>query len=192
MGAYENYRAELKKRDDCVRCRYNERCKEQDYTSQRKQKQSQLSSCKSKKKSDERRLDDVKDILKVLDKKGGWFSSNVPDAISAAQHALTELDESFRKSMKLTGGRAASNMESAFKVKSVRSDRDSSDALSEYERVCRELEQNVSELDRTIKNLNTSISQLSQKIRSCQSRQNQLSREIRDHEYWMSYRKKRI
>ena len=192
MGAYENYRAEMKARDDCVRCRYNERCKERDYTAQRNQKNSQLSSCKTRKKSDERRLSSVREILKVLDKKGGWFSSNVPDAISEAKRSLSELDESFRKSMKLTGGRAAANMETAFKVKNVRDDRDSADALSEYERVCRDLEQSVADLNKTINSLNSSISQLNQKIRSCQNRQNQLSRDIRDHEYWMSYWKKRI
>ena len=86
---------------------------EQSYVSQKKSATSKMNALSTQKVNLEKRLSGIVNIIKMLEGTGGWFSANVPNAISKATSALNKTIDSYRSCIKMSGVVAAS-LKSAF------------------------------------------------------------------------------
>ncbi len=160
---------------------------EQSYISQRSSASSQLNNAKAQKVNLEKRLEGVEKIIKMLEGTGGWFSTNVPNAIQTAKNKLKQADNSYRSSIKVTGGIAAASIESAFATKAVEEDANSANALNEFKKERTRLEQAISELNSQINNLAATIANLTSSINACNETQASLQSAMNSYAYDMNH-----
>lgn len=162
---------------------------EQTYREEKKNAVSRKNELASQKLNFEDRLEGIVKIISMLEGTGGWFTANVPDSIGKAQRALTKTDNSFNSCIKLTGGGSAS-METAFAMKTVDADQNSSSALQAYRAEKTRLEGQLEELRRQIDSLSEQISSLTGKINSCNAEQWSLQSSMNSYAYDMNHYKK--
>ena len=123
----------------------------------------------------------------MLEGTGGWFSTNVPNAIQTAKNKLKQADNSYRSSIKVTGGIAAASIESAFATKAVEEDANSANALNEFKKERTRLEQAISELNSQINNLAATIANLTSSINACNETQASLQSAMNSYAYDMNH-----
>ncbi len=163
---------------------------EQSYVSQKSSATSQKAALSSQKVSFEKRLSGVENIIKMLEGSGGWFSTNVPNAISKASSSLSKAETSYRNSIKLSGGIAAASLENAFETKTVEGEIHSANALQQYKSEKIRLEQEIANLKTQISTLSNTISTLTSKINSCNATQASLRSSMNSYAYEMNHFKK--
>lgn len=163
---------------------------EQGYVSQRNSANTQLSSLSSQKVNFEKRLSGIEKIIKMLEGNGGWFSTNVPDAITKVVSALKKTDVSYRNSVRMTGGVAAASIETAFATQTVEGESHSASALQQYKSEKARLEQEIANLKSQISSLSATISSLTSKINSCNSTQAALRSTMNSCAYEMNHYKR--
>lgn len=163
---------------------------EQSYISQKNSAASQISSLSSQKLSFEKRLSGIENIIKMLEGSGGWFSISVPSAIAKVTTALKKADDSYRNSMKLSGGAGAASLETVFETKSVEGDSRSASALQQYKAEKARLEQQIADLKTQISSLSSMISSLTSKINACNATQATLRSTMNSSAYEMNHYEK--
>ena len=160
---------------------------EQSYAAERSAANSQMSSLSAQKLNFEKRLEGIENIIKMLEGSGGWFSANVPGAISKAISSIQKTDTSYHQSIRMTGGSATASLETAFKAKTVEEDNNSASALQGYKAEKARLEQSIAELKAQIATLSSLISSLSSKISACSSEQAVLQTTMNASAYEMNH-----
>lgn len=153
---------------------------------QRQNASSKISSFKNDKINFERRLEGIKNIIKTLEGNGGWFSTNVPEAIDKANKALDKADSSYAKSIRVSAIHAAS-LNTAFHVKSVENDRNSAEALQQYRNERDSLAKKIEDLRQSIAQLNADVEMCSRKIRECSALQSSLRSKMFSYSFEMNH-----
>lgn len=187
--AYDYYKA--KYNSAASQKRSSER-QEQTYISEKKSAVNKRDQLRDQVLNFEDRLEGIDKIIAMLEGTGGWFTANVPEAISKTQRTLSKADGSLRECIKLTGGAAAASMETAFAVKTVEGDYRSAAALQAFRSERERLSGQLQELNNQINSLSEQISTLSGKISSCNSQQWDLQRSMNSYAYDMNHYKKYI
>lgn len=163
--------------------------KEQNYQAQKKQNKTKIKNLKSQKVNFEKRVDDIKRVIKMLE--GGSFVVNdVPDKISKANSKLDKVDNSFIKSIKVSGGNSSANFHDSFSVKSVQAESHSSAALQQLKKEKTRVEQEINNVNNQINSLSSSIDELNRKINSCNSYQRTLRSNMLSYAYEMNHFKR--
>ena len=163
---------------------------EQSYISQKSQANSQINALSSQKINFERRLRGIEGIIKMLEGSGGFFSKNVPATISKATNALNKVDNSYRKSIRRTGGGSDARLATAFEIKTVEGHPNSSNALQQYKAEKARLEQELQNLKNQLNNLSALVSQLNSKINACNATQASLQSSMNSYAYEMNHYRK--
>lgn len=163
---------------------------EQAYISEKKSVTAQWNSLSTQKVNFEKRLEGVEEIIKMMEGTGGWFSTNVPDAIEKAQRSISKTDSSFRSCMRLSGGVGAASLENAFKPKTVAADVHASSALAAFKAEKARLEQEIANLNTQLTNLASMVSSLTKKINACNATQASLQSSMNSYAYDMNHYKK--
>lgn len=185
--AYQYYKS--KYYSAAARKRESEK-QEQSYIEEKKSTIAERDSTRNQKLNFEKRVEGIEKIIKLMEGNSGWFSANVPEAITKAQQSLSRTDSSFRSSMKLSGAGGAASLEKAFKVKTVEEDRHSASALAQFKAEKARLEEEISNLNRQIDNLSGLISSLTGKINACNAEQASLRSAMNSYAYDMNHYKK--
>lgn len=141
--------------------------KQQEYNSQKSSAVSQKNSKLEKKLNFEKRLEGIERIIAMLEGTGGLFVENVPETIRKAQKSLAKTDESFRASIRLSGGNPAPSFEDAFETKTVEADAHTAAALQAFKMEKNRLQQEIADLNAQISSLSDLIDSLNRKINSC-------------------------
>lgn len=162
---------------------------EESYRAQKKTANSKLKTASTRRKNFEKRLSGIEKIIESLEGRGGWFSTDVPAAISKASSALQSADESYRKSIRMSGVPAAS-LSDAFEIKTVEGDSNSASALREYKAEKARLEQGIAELKGKISSLSAEVSSLTSKINACNNVQADLRKTMVSCAFEMQHYKK--
>lgn len=160
---------------------------ERSYVSQKSTAKSQLSSAKSQKINFEKRLQGIKDIIGMLEGRGGWFSTDVPGEIDKATKNLSKTEDSFRKSIVREGATAPKSLEDALEIKTVEGHQRSASALQQFKNEKVRLEQEIANLKAKINNLESTISSLTSKINSCNMTQAYLQSSMNSYAYDMNH-----
>lgn len=163
---------------------------EQSYASEKNAATSKMNGLSAQKLNFEKRLEGIENIIKMLEGSGGWFSTNVPGAISKAVSSIKKADTSYRQSIRMSGGVAAASLETAFKAKGVEEDGNSASALQGYKAEKARLEQSIADIKAQIAALSGLISSLSSKISACSADQAALQRTMNSSAYEMNHYKK--
>lgn len=140
---------------------------EQTYFSQKSAATMKMGDFSAQKVNFEKRLEGIIEIIKMLEGSRGCFATNVPSTISKATSTIQKTEISYKQSIKLTGGMAAANLETAFDVKTVEGDQRSALALQAYKAEKIRLEQSIADLKSQITSLSNQISILSKQISAC-------------------------
>ena len=143
----------------------------------------QISSSRSEKINFEKRLQGIRDIIKMLEG-GGFFSTDVPATIRDANTTLTSTNDSYHKCIRLSEGGAA-DMENVFQAQSVPDDQNSGRALEEFKAAARELDAAIKDLERRIANLEGQMGELTKKINACSAEQASLRKTMWSSSYDM-------
>ncbi len=149
---------------------WNLRAAERDHQEYRSQKSAAVGkrdNLSQQKVNFEKRLEGIERIIAMLEGTGGLFTENVPETIRKAQKSLSKTDESFRSSIRLTGGSAAPSFENAFETKSVEADAHTASALQAFKREKNRLEKEIENLKIQISRLSELIDDLNRKISAC-------------------------
>ena len=149
---------------------WNLRAAERDHQEYRSQKSAAVSkrdNLSEQKMNFEKRMEGIERIIAILEGTGGMFTENAPEAIRKAQKSLTKTDESFRSSIRLTGGGSAASFETAFETKSVEADEHTESALQAFKREKNHLEQKIDDLRTQISRLSDLIDDLNRKMSAC-------------------------
>lgn len=141
--------------------------KQQEYNSQKRSAVSRKNSLSEQKVNFEKRLEGIERIIAMLEGTGGLFVENVPETIRKAQKSLTKTDESFRASIRLSGGNPAPSFEDAFETKTVEADAHTAAALRAFKTEKNRLQQEIADLSAQISSLSDLIDSLNRKINSC-------------------------
>lgn len=165
---------------------------EQNYFLERNTKTSEISSLSFQKLNFEKRLEGIARIIKMLEGNAGWFSTNVPAAISKVVSSLSNTEASYTNSIKVLGGAACASLENAFETKSIENDSHSASALQQYKSEKAKLEQELSNLKSRIAALSEEITSLTNQINSCISTQASLQSSMYSFAYEMNHYKKFI
>lgn len=144
---------------------------EQSYISQKNAAATKMKDLSAQKINFEKRLEGIIKIIKMLEGSSGWFSTNVPSAISKATSTILKTDTSYKQCIRMTGGVAAASLETAFSIKTVEGDYRSASALQAYKNEKTRLEQSISDLKSQISSLSNQISILSRQISACNATQ---------------------
>lgn len=144
---------------------------EQAYLSQKSAVTSKMNDFSVQKLNFEKRLEGIIKIIKMLEGSGGWFTTNVPSAISKATSTIQKTDTSYKRSIRMTGGMAAASLETVFAVKTVEGDYRSASALQAYKSEKTRLEQSIANLNSQIASLSSQISLLNKQISACNAAQ---------------------
>lgn len=163
---------------------------EQSYIEEKNSSIAERDSAQNQKLNFEKRVEGIEKIIKMLEGNCGWFSANVPEAITKAQQSLSRTDSSFRSSMRLSGAGGTASLETAFKVKTVEDDSNSTSALTQFRAEKARLEEEISNLNRQIENLSSMISSLTGKINACNAEQESLRSAMNSYAYDMNHYKK--
>lgn len=134
----------------------------------------------------EKRRAGVEQIVRILE------SGSVPKAISDVNNSLTKAQESFSKSIRLSGGGQGCDLQAAFRTKGVSEDPNTSFALSEYKKEIERIVNEIQHLNQTISLLNAQVDTLNSKIRNCEDMQNSLRHKMNESAYEMDYYKQFI
>ena len=164
--------------------------KERGYISERNAATAKINALNPQKTNLEKRLRGVEEIIKMMEGKGGWFSANVPESIERAKNAVTKTDESFRRSIKLSGGISAACLETAFKTKTVSEDEHTASALSAFIAERNRLEEKLALINKQITDVSSQISSLKRKIDACNAEQASLRSSMNSYLYDMNHYKK--
>lgn len=160
---------------------------EQQYLNEKSAASSQIKNLSTDRVNFEKRLKGIEEIIKILEGNGGWFSTNIPQAISQAQHSLERAQESFQKSIVLSGGSNRASLSEAFALKTVEADANSSAALQEYRKEKNRLEQEIANIKQQVANLEVAIAQLVRQIKSCNIEQSSLRSSMNSYAYEMNH-----
>ena len=160
------------------------------YRTEKATAQSTMNNLRSDKINFEKRLKGIEDIIKMLEGNGGWFSNNVPDAISKAGKQLEKAEESYKGSIRLTGGGTQASLETAFHTPTVGEESHSAAALTAYKQEKTRLEQAIADVNRQLGSLSSTIDNLNQKIRDCNATQASLSSSMWSSAYDMNHYRK--
>ena len=163
---------------------------ERAYISERNAAQNQMNSLLGRRWNLDRRLQCIEDIIKILEVSGGWLSADVPGAIGKAQRSLSRTNDSFRKSMQLSGGAGAADLETALKPKTVDADAHASSALAAFKAERNRLKQEIAELHTQITNASSRITSLKNKIKACNATQASLQSAMNSYAYDMNHYRK--
>ena len=158
---------------------------EEESRTQLRQTDSQIADCKSQKKSNNKQIEEIKNIIAMLQGKS-MFSVNVPEVINTANTSLKNMNEDYQKSIRVSGV-AAANLEEAFHVKSVEEDSASAKALELLQREKVALEQLNEQLDSQMTTLNSNMDTLKKQIRQCDAQQSQLQRDMYSYAFDMNH-----
>ena len=160
---------------------------EQGYISERNSARNQISSINTQRINFEKRLEGIEKIIKMLEGNGGWFTTNVPNTITQANKTLKSADESYRSSIRVTGGAPAASLETTFNVKTVEGDTNSASALDKFKSEKARLEAEIAELKRRLASLNDLVNTLNGKINNCNAIQDSLRRTMNSSIYDMNH-----
>lgn len=163
---------------------------EQNYASEKRAAVNNRSTLSAQKINLEKRLEGIERIIKMLTGTGGWFTANVPEAISKAEKSLSQADSSFRSSIKLEGGGLSANLETVFSTKTVEADTRTASALQAFRTEKARLEQQISDLNTQIANLTEQINSLTKQINACNYTQASLRANMSAYAYDMNHYKK--
>ena len=161
---------------------------EENSKDQLRQTDSQIADCKAQKKSNNKQIEEIKKIIAML-QGNSMFSVNVPSVIDTANSTIKEMNESFKKSIRVSGVNAA-DLENAFGVKGVQQDTHSKQAL---ELLCAEkaaLEQLNEQLDRQMTTLDANMDALKKQITQCNIQQNQIRKDMYSYAFDMNHFRK--
>lgn len=165
----DDYSASKKQYENAAYNWNSQNKKYSEYTSQRKQLNSQLDSIKSANLNFEKRLEGVKKIIGNLDGSGGgFFKVSVPDTISKATKSLEAASDSFKSCIRHSGLLSAS-LRDVFAVKGVPMESHSATALDLYRSEKARLEQAIEENKKQIAAMSDQISALTKQINACSS-----------------------
>ena len=128
----------------------------------------QLPGIKKEKKSLERRLEEVKKIIKMMDGSAWGFSTDVPESISKSNKASTDAGSDYKGCVRCDGVTSA-NFTDKFDSKSVTGDTNSNNALSELRKEQSRIERTIAELERNIRTLENNIETYKANIRRYES-----------------------
>lgn len=148
--------------------------KQQEYNAQKKSAVGRKNSLSEQKLNFEKRVEGLEKIIAMLEGTGGLFAENVPETIRKAQESLAKTDESFRASIRLSGGNPAPSFEDAFETKTVEADAHSAAALLALKTEKNRLQQEIADLNAEISSLSDLIDSLNRKINSCVDHQAEL------------------
>lgn len=149
----------------------------------------QYVSCWSNKINFQKRIEAIGSIIKILEGNGGWFSDNVPSAISEADKNVQKADESFKQCIRCDGI-SPPDMATVFKCKSVQEDQDSAEALQAYKNEKARLERAVEELDRSMKQLEAKSNELVARMNNINAQQQALRRSMAGSAFEMAHYRK--
>ena len=186
LEAYQYYKG---KYAESASRRSEYRRQERQYISERSSAKSEIRSCKAQKINFEKRISGIEKIIKMLEGNAGWFSADVPGAISKARKTLKNVDQSYQKCIRMTGVHAAS-FETAFHVSSVEENSHSRCALQEYKTEKQRLQSELSKLKKQIENLSSLISSLNAKITAASNAQSSMTSAMNSYAYDMNHYKK--
>ena len=128
----------------------------------------------------------------MFDGNGGWFSTDIPDTVKAANKKAEKADGAYRESIRLSGGAPAASISTAFYTKSVSEDVNSGSAYSEFKKEKSNVEKNIESLTSQIKKLNAEVEDLNKKIKNCNAQQDRLESKMRSYLFEMTIIKKLI
>ncbi|MCR4645647.1 MAG: hypothetical protein K5695_09605 [Oscillospiraceae bacterium] len=153
---------------------------------------SAISSCTSEKLNFEKRVEDIKQIIAILEGSmgGGLIASmlgaNIPEVISKFNSSAQEADTSYRESMKCSDVPAASIMET-FRSKTVEEDPNLSDALQKFKNEVARLEQAIRDIEAQLNSLSALVSSLSSKINAYNAESDSLRHVMNSCAYEMNH-----
>ncbi|MBQ8298177.1 MAG: hypothetical protein IJX77_10395 [Ruminococcus sp.] len=184
--AADGYYASKRKYSEAASQRYASQRAEEGYRAERSRTLGAIASCASDKINFERRIEDLEKIIGMMQGTGGFFSEDVPGAISTANSSLAQADNSYRSCIKCDS-LAAPDMTDIFRNKAVEEEQNSASALQGFISEKARLEQAVIELQAQINALSAAVDTLSQQIRSCNAEQASLSKIMAGSAYDISH-----
>ena len=187
--AEEEYRYYKKKYNSAYNSLNASERNEQNCINIRNSAQKKVDAAKTQKKNDEKRLKEIKDILKILEGSGGWFSSDIPGAIEKNNNAVDAADESYRKCIRCDGITAA-DIGKIFRVDTVEQNAGSAQALSAFRAEVRRLEQSIDSLKNTIATETARAEDMRTQINRCNSEQRTYRNTMNNALYNMNHYKK--
>lgn len=187
LEAYQYYKGKYSEsayqRAECKR-------QEQQLGEKRRSVKNQIQVCSSQKINFEERVKGIDRIIKMLDGRGAFLAADVSGAISNAQKSLSDVDQSYKKCIHMTGGVAAASFEEAFAINSVEGDPHSSLALQEFIREKARLETEIENLNRQIANLTSMVESLNAQIAAAADARAALTSAMNSYAYDMNHYKK--
>ncbi|RHQ57363.1 hypothetical protein DWY36_12905 [Firmicutes bacterium AF25-13AC] len=161
---------------------------EENSREQLRQIDSRIVDCKAQKKSNNKQIEEIKRIIAMLE--GNSMSSvNVPNVIETANSTIKDMNESFKKSICVSGVNAA-DLEIAFGVKSVQQDMHSAQALELLHTEKIALEQLNEQLDSQMTTLDANMDSLKRQITQCNIQQNQIRKDMYSYAFDMNHFRK--
>ncbi len=160
---------------------------EDNYRAAQRSAVAQQANLASQKLNFEKRLEGIQKIVKMLEGSGGWFSTNVPEAIADGTRTLRKLDDSYRKSIRCDT--PATSLEAALGVPTVEGDPRSAAALQSYKNEAVRLEQSIQQINSQLASLAAQIATLAKNIQACDAAQSALRRVMNGASYEMNHYK---
>lgn len=157
------------------------------YARQKQDYANKMSEASSQKLNFEKRLEQIKDIVRMLE--GNSPVNDIPSAIARGLKSVMQLNQIYPKAVAVAGVAAASIMDS-FDVKTVTADPYSSSALTGYKNEAQRLEKAIIDLQNQINSMSSAIAALNSKISSCNAQSASLQKSMYSSAYEMNHYKK--
>lgn len=172
-SAYNSLRSSERTEENCI--------------SIRSSAQKKAEAAKNEKKNAEKRLKELREILKLME--GGGWGNNAPRAIEENNKVVKNADEGYKKCIRSTDISAAS-INDAFQTEAVDQNPGSAQALKAFKDEINRLEQSIKELQTKISNETARAEEMRKQINQCNREQSSYRSQMNSATYNMNHYKK--
>ena len=179
--AIDNYHVYRNRYNDAANERNSCSVQEARCTEERNAAVGQLNSANTEKFNLEKRLEGIERIIQFIE------NGELPERIEKANKTIAEAGDNYKKSIRLTGGEKACDLEAVFHTKTVSEDSRIVAALGAYKTEKLRVIEQINTLKQTIASLSEQISSLNARINQCVDRQASLRHTMNECAYEMNY-----